>query len=371
MQQHTSNQPEIDGSTAKPAPRNYTEADLQSCVEAEILTPEQLTQVRDHVYHRNTAKKSIESEYFRLISGFNDIFVVVACALVLAAIGSFVSALTDLNASLGVALGAWALAEYFVRVRKMALPGVALALSFGIASIIFAMQNFGFEGFRLVLVCLAAAALQLLFWWRFRVPITIATAVGALVLAVQIMVAGTTHGVIATIPLLNLLLGLAVFAFAMWWDISDLKRTNYRADVAFWLHILAAWLLAAGIFPFIIGGPQLAEEAPQVGIFGALIVTLIYALMALVSLWVDRRALMLAAIGALVYVYSQVLTEYGVVSLNFAISTMGIGLGLLALSVYWQRCRRVTLKVLPTRLRAWVPPLDHELDGQAHSEKAN
>ena len=45
-----------------------------------------------------------------------------------------------------------------------------------------------------------------------------------------------------------LLLGVGVFLFAMWWDASDRARLTRRSDVAFWLHLLAAPMIAHPIF---------------------------------------------------------------------------------------------------------------------------
>ncbi|MBT2771672.1 hypothetical protein J7J47_05400 [Halomonas sp. ISL-60] len=327
---------------------DYTDKDLQSCVDAGILTGQQYWDVKAHVRRRNesvTIRREVE--YFRLISGFNDVFVVVGCALVLAAIGSLFSHVTSINASLGVAIGGWVLAEYFVRQRRMALPAFALAITFCGACLVFLIQSLGVE--KLALVSLLAAAIQALFWWRFRVPVTIAVSVGCIVFTVQLLIAGQVHGVLVTIPFLQLTLGFAVFAFAMWWDLNDLERQGYRADVAFWLHILAAPLIVSGVFSFVLmyGYDSLAFRH-------AVGVTLIYAVLALISLWVDRRALMLSAMSVLVFTYNKVLNEFGVISLGFAIAGLVVGVGLLVLSVYWSRCRIAALKLLPARLHRWV-----------------
>ena len=45
-----------------------------------------------------------------------------------------------------------------------------------------------------------------------------------------------------------LLLGIGMFLFAMWWDASDRARLTRRSDVAFWLHLLAAPMIAHPIF---------------------------------------------------------------------------------------------------------------------------
>ncbi|AQU82813.1 hypothetical protein BV504_09465 [Halomonas sp. 'Soap Lake  len=327
---------------------NYTDEDLQSCVDAGILTSQQYSDVKAYVHHSDkpgTTRR--KDEYFRLISGFNDVFVVVACALVLAAVGSLFSHVTSLNASLGVAIGVWVLAEYFVRRRRMALPAFALALTFGGTSLVLLIQLLGLEN--LILVSLLAAAVQVLFWWRFRVPVTVAVLVGCLVLTVQLLIAGHEHGVLITIPILQLAMGLAVFTFAMWWDLKDPERNSYRADVAFWLHILAAPLIVSGAFSFV-----LMYSYDSLALRHAIGVTSIYAVFALISLWVDRRALMLSAMSVLVLTYNKVLAEYGVISLGFAITGLVVGVGLLVLSVYWSRCRIAALKLLPAPLHRWL-----------------
>ena len=45
-----------------------------------------------------------------------------------------------------------------------------------------------------------------------------------------------------------LLLGIGVFLFAMWWDASDRARLTRRSDVAFWLHLLAAPMIVHPVF---------------------------------------------------------------------------------------------------------------------------
>ena len=42
--------------------------------------------------------------------------------------------------------------------------------------------------------------------------------------------------------------GLGVFAFAMRWDMTDPQRETRRSDVAFWLHLLAAPMIAHPLF---------------------------------------------------------------------------------------------------------------------------
>ena len=64
----------------------YTTEDLDSAVQAKAITQESADALRAHVEHAR-AIPSIDEEHFRLVTGFNDIFVVIACALLLVSVG--------------------------------------------------------------------------------------------------------------------------------------------------------------------------------------------------------------------------------------------------------------------------------------------
>src|SRR4029079_19304571 len=86
-----------------------------------------------------------DEEQFRLITGFNDIFVSIAAAILLFAVGWIGQSIgqatgvmiTDgdkfgpsLFAPLAVAATSWGLALFFTAKRRMALPSILLLLSF-------------------------------------------------------------------------------------------------------------------------------------------------------------------------------------------------------------------------------------------------
>ena len=106
------------------------ERDLDAAVSAGILdaaTRERLvTFARDH--RRGMAGPDEES--FRLLTGFNDIFVTIAIGLLLFAVGSLGGLLHPALGAAAVALLSWGLAEYFTRQRRMALPSIVLLLAF-------------------------------------------------------------------------------------------------------------------------------------------------------------------------------------------------------------------------------------------------
>ena len=88
----------------------------------------------------------------------------------------------------------------------------------------------------------------------------------------------------------------------------------------------------------------------------ALAVLALYVLIALVSLAIDRRALMVSALGYVLYTFSALLKETGVVSLNFAVTALAIGSALLLLSAFWQRSRAFVLRLVGPGLKARLPP---------------
>ncbi len=114
----------------------YSEADLQSAIAAGAISHEAAEALRAHVTGQRSAPVADE-EHFRLITGFNDIFVTIAAVLLLAAAAGIGAAIAPGIAGLLLAGSAWGLAEFFTRKRRMALPSIVLLLAFvgGVAAI--------------------------------------------------------------------------------------------------------------------------------------------------------------------------------------------------------------------------------------------
>ena len=130
--------------------------------------------------------------------------------------------------------------------------------------------------------------------------------------------------------------------------IACVKRAG--PDVAFWLHLLAAPLLVRATFA------ALGVSNGETSLLQALAVVALYVTIALVSLAIDRRALMVAALGYVLYTFSTLLKQYGVVSMSFAITALALGSTLLLLSAFWHTSREVVLKRLPLTLQLRLPP---------------
>ena len=150
---------------------------------------------------------------------------------------------------------------------------------------------------------------------------------------------------------ISFIAGIAVFALAMRWDTADRARQTRMSDVAFWLHLLAAPLLVHPVFTSlgVFGGETNLEQA--------IAVVALYVAIALISLSIDRRALMVSALTYVLYTFSALLKQYGVVSLSFAITALAIGSALLLLSAFWHPSRAFVLRRLPLSLQQRLAPL--------------
>ena len=118
----------------------YSQTEIDEAVAAGALTPEAATALRTHI-EQQRHQPTPDEEQFRLITGFNDIFVSIAAAILLFAVG-FIgqwvgertgSAIDDGPSFLGpllIATTSWSLALFFTAKRRMALPSIILLLAF-------------------------------------------------------------------------------------------------------------------------------------------------------------------------------------------------------------------------------------------------
>ena len=342
----------------------YSEADLQSAVGAGALSHEAAEAFRAHAAGMRTAPVADE-EHFRLITGFNDIFVTIAAVLLLVACAGIGEAIAPGLAGVLVAAAAWGLAEFFTAKRRMALPSIVLLLAFvgGVAAVpinylVETSPELGEQLGAAIAACigLLAAGAAWLHWRRFMVPITVAAgaaAIAATLIALVMIVVIGQDGQRDPEPVLLPLIfvcGLAVFAFAMRWDMSDRARETRRSDVAFWLHLLAAPMIAHPLFHWLgVTGGENIGAAAAIGVLA------IYVLMGVVALAVDRRALLVSALAYVLIAMTWLFDRFGMVELNVAVTGLVIGSALLALSAFWTPIRSALVQRLPGELRGMLP----------------
>jgi hypothetical protein len=136
----------------------------------------------------------------------------------------------------------------------------------------------------------------------------------------------------------------------MWWDGSDRERRTRRSDVAFWLHLAAAPMIAHSVFH------MLGVFGGQIGAVQAVIVLALYVAFAFVALAIDRRALLVSSLAYVVYALSMLFRQAGAIELSLAFTALIIGSALLTLSAFWQPIRRSVVGTLGN-LADRLPPV--------------
>lgn len=324
----------------------YSESDIDGAVTAGVISAQAADALRNHAAARRETP-AVDEEHFRLLTGFNDIFVSIAITLLLFAIAQIGGRMTPGLGALAVAGTAWGLAEYFTRMRRMALPSILLLFAFvgGVGGTLAGIMEAinpdeltaraqALIGAGIALACAGAAWLH---WRRFMVPVTVAAGTLALVGVVIALVFAAVPAAREGVYPIALLAGTAVFALAMRWDMSDRDRRTRRSDVAFWLHLAAAPLIAHPVFQ------MLGVFDNDIGIGTAIIVVALYLVFAVVALAVDRRALLVSSLIYVLYALYAVFARAGAVELSAAFTGLVIGSALLTLSAFWHPMRKIVI----------------------------
>ncbi|MCO4847702.1 MAG: hypothetical protein KC448_06985 [Yoonia sp.] len=334
--------------------------DLRAAVGAGIVSEAQAASLASLADRRRGARTDLAEgdEPFELFKGFNEVFIVVG--LLILSMGwagvvgiAYAAEITNpqqaamLYGSIG-ALIIWGMSEYFIRRRRMVGPAIALSILFaGNAALalttyfaqpfMVAQQDYG----SLPLPFILGTAAIGVFWYRFRVPFAMAMiAVGFFIVA--ILMAATSQGtpqdpsdlflLSAGGPFawITLVLGFAVFAAAMAFDMSDPHRVTRRSANGFWLHVVAAPALVNTL------ALTLLDRDAHWVLLGVMLV------FALVAIIIDRRSFLIAAIGYIVALASTVFDGE-----TTALTVLILGGILLLLGAFWEKFRARLLRLMP------------------------
>ena len=358
----------------------YSQQELDDAVASGVITAEAANALRAHVVGERSSTIP-DDEQFRLLTGFNDIFVSIAAAILLFAVGWIGQSIGQASgfaiegngpsplAPLFVAAASWGLALFFTARRRMALPSILLLLTFVggvLATAGFSLvlgvgeqsldNNPQLGGVLAAIAAAIGAGAAWLHWLRFRVPITVAAGAASVAgIAVGLLVAALGQNAEDAKNLILgfvLALGVGMFLFAMWWDGSDRARLTRRSDVAFWLHLLAAPMIVHPIFTLL----GLNDGHATIG--EGLVVVLLYVAIGITALAIDRRALLVSALAYVLFAMQQLFRQFGAVELNVALTALVIGSALLLLSAFWHQARGAIVRPLPEGLRNRLPILD-------------
>lgn len=287
----------------------------------------------------------------RFVRSFSDVFISIGIGLLVIGLYWFCTLSGGGAVYLFGAAGLWVMAEYFGKKKRAHLPTLLISLAY---------LAFAFNGFKDVLnstgridafPAFVTLGAMLLFYWRFKLPFSIALiAISLLILAYSFV------GGVVSFGTFLLVSGFILFGVALYYDGRDTARLTRFADNAFWLHFTAA--------PLIIHGVAIKILAPTttnvVGLLSmvqldksdAMVLLLVILALALVGLSINRRALIVSSLGYAGFAIVMILKGDG-----FDLATLGsviamtlllLGGGIVFLGVGWHGTRRQLLKVLPT-----------------------
>ena len=346
-----------------------TQDDIRAAVGSGLLSEAQAASLTALAHSRHGARENLApgDEPFELFRGFNEIFIVIGLIILATGWGAVTGLSVAGNlggvlekATMWSLIGAailWVLSEYFIRRRRMVAPAIALSILWTInasigmtaefSQVFMLMQN---DYSSLPLPMALTTATIGVFWLRFRVPFAMALmALGVFAIALMLAAqqAGSPDGFAdlflfsASGPFawVTLLVGAAVFAVAMLFDLSDPHRVTRRSAQGFWLHVVAAPALVNTI------ALSLLERGTSDANMTLMAVLVAFALVAII---IDRRSFLIAAISYSVTLAATVFDGEGA-----AMTILILGLFLVILGAFWARIRALLLSPLSR-----VLPLD-------------
>ncbi len=346
------------------SPGTFTEQDLRDAVRDGAVSQSAAEAFRSYMVSRSG---HADEEEFHLYKGFNDVFVALASVLLFSGIIWFSGDLGVITACLLLMAVAVVLSEYFTLRKRLALSSILYVLVLSIAPaagisaafwgdawmgshVVMVMDTSHKMGTLAALLCGGLAAA--LFWWRYRVPIAVAVTVfflGATLWYAWVSFLSPFDTPFVGANIVLFVLGIATFAFAMYWDVGDPDRTSLPSDVAFWLHLVAAPSIAHPVFWWVQSGNSATDWLEATAVVGC------YLCLACVAVIVNRRAIMVAAtaylVGAVAWYFEELSTLYSV-----AIALLLIGSLFLAMAVWWSTIRAALIRYLPDSVRGLVAP---------------
>lgn len=345
----------------------FDRRDLDAAVAARVIGEEEAARLRAFL-DRRAYREGVagDPESLRFLANFNDVFITIGLVVLLGGVYA-VSVVTfppsPANLGPGVALTllpvvglAWLLSEYFAGHRRLLLPSMALALavclgagaiaaalvggrelaeSTSLTRAFFALGSLGVSG------AAAVAGAAALYFFRFRLPFSLAIlALGlALMAYVGVSVFGDTGMVIG--GALSFLIGLATLAVGIGFDMSDPERLHRRSDYAFWLHLAAAPQIMLGLRGLLSGAGFVPDGSGEA--IGLLLALFAFGIL---SLALNRRALIVSGVLTFATALAVVLDDLGGPA-AMLYTPLIVGAAVIIVGAGWSTARRGVLALLP------------------------
>ena len=346
--------------------------DLDAAVRAGVIRSDQADDLRRFDEQLRHAPAATE-EKFALVSGFADVMAAVGILMVTITLAAMLGS-TFPPAVAITPFACWWSATYFTEKRRLMLCSFVLFIIYGLSSAGAGLVGGAFLlGATLdhgpgevpaagnVIAALAAAGACYVWWRRFALPIAFASFAVALInIGVNAVRALFPHLPSFGVDVVGAICGPVMFVWAMWWDVSDVRRETVRSDVAFWMHIAAGFLLVKGAMTLLLGvhgdaasWSRMFKSISDPTQGQAVAVLLLFAAFAIVALIIDRRSLLTSGMFYAVPAMISLLGGVGSSAIGWAFLLCGITLTVLA--VRWTAFRVPLLRLLPDPIKAQLP----------------
>jgi hypothetical protein len=320
---------------------------LQKAADKNIIQSHQIEPLIRFIRDQETpADTDNREEPLKFIRSFGDVFITLGVVLLVIAIN--MSALSGYF-YLIPAVGFIAVAEWLVRVRRLALPGIALLT----AILYFVNKAIAFDHENATIFGLAILSLtSLLFYLRYKMPFSLLPLAAGLV-AIGIIQIGLD---VIKHPIIFTGFGLIVFIVAMWFDVRDTARLSHLSDNAFWLHLLASPLMVHGAMVSMLFSDQAWIQA----IGKEVIIVTFFSAILLLALLLDRRAMLISTQLYIIYALTQILQGQLDSTQNILIYIlMALGLFVIFFGTYWYKTRRLIFGFLSESvISRYIPDLE-------------
>jgi hypothetical protein len=344
--------------------------DLRAAVQAGILSESQAARLNSLIQSRAGTRADLpaEDEPFEFFRGFSEIFVAVGLIILLAVPELMLAGIasdseTELGSRLAVLFTpalSFALALYFTLRRRMNLPSMVLATSFAIGCYTSLLQwmvyfDFGLRA-TVVLPVLLSTLAMVLWYWRFRLPFSMALlGLFALltlyslflpknILEIAFRLENSGWAIIfdlresPVLALATLGFGLVAFAAGMWFDTRDPHRLGRHSATAFWLHLLAATALVNTVAMTIYNSG--ASHSMLLLILAVLVATFL-------ALVIDRRSFLTAAMSYIAVIIFWLAGGDDAEVFVILSTTVLLGLLITAIGTWWVPLRAALMRLLP------------------------
>lgn len=345
----------------------FDRREIRAATEEGVLTPEQARAFENFLQQRSDPDRGLDSENLRFLTNFNDIFLAIGMVILVFGVGaaSFFTFLdgepnkwTIVMMPVPVLMASWALAEYFAGRRRLLLPSMVLVLSICASAAVIGvalmvpddgpgdidnagdmLATIGYVGFGL------SAAAAFAAHYRFNLPFALLPFAVSLAGLAYTAIAQAGQGDAVIGGFAALLIGIATLSAAVWFDMKDPLRASLSSDKAFWLHLAAAPQIIFGVRGLVLG----SGFAPA-GAADSIAMLLVLAAFALLSVALNRRALIVSGLLTFATAIITLLNSIsgGDEGRTMMLAALVVGGAIVLLGGGWRTARRALLKAVPT-----------------------